>query len=219
MLPSEQASSRTGRWIEGSLASPLGQSGGQFSAFSGREPTKVPAFVMHRRSSVDAVGGWDVLHHESRQRPLHAIAEIGLPLVQGCIGIGPHAETRSTLGNWWKMGHRYGFGEQSPPQTPRASNVAFLPLVGLLLTLMLAVVGWTWWAGPLLCYTAVLGLAGVHRTIVVGDGRSALLGVPLCLLMLHTNLPLVWWMVWFDEGACPATVVRNIQPIDTSVNR
>jgi len=65
----------------------------------------------------------------------------------------------------------------------------FLPLVGLLLTLMLAVVDGTWWAGPLLCYAAVLGLAGIHRTIV-GDGRSAMLGVPLCLLMLHTSFTL-----------------------------
>ena len=100
-------------------------------------------------------------------------------------------QKRDTLGNWWKMGHRYGFWRTKVllKHPGRATWQEFLPLVGLLLTLMLAVVGWTWWAGPLLCYAAVLGLAGIHRTIV-GDGRSAMLGVPLCLLMLHTSFTL-----------------------------
>ena len=191
VLPSEQASSRTARWIEGSLASPLGQSGGQFSAFSGREPTKVPAFVMHRRSSVDAVGGWDASFITSQDSDLSMrLLKSGYRLYRDA-SVSVHMQKRDTLRNWWKMGHRYGFWRTKVllKHPGRATWQEFLPLVGLLLTLMLAVVGWTWWAGPLLCYAAVLGLAGIHRTIV-GDGWSAMLGVPLCLLMLHTSFTL-----------------------------
>ena len=40
VLPSDKVPSRTARWIEGSLASPLGQSGGQFSAFPDVNPPR-----------------------------------------------------------------------------------------------------------------------------------------------------------------------------------
>ncbi|MEC7989426.1 MAG: hypothetical protein VX151_05760, partial [Candidatus Thermoplasmatota archaeon] len=86
----------------------------------------------------------------------------------------------------------------------RATWQEFLPLVGLMLTLMLAVVGGPWWPGPLLCYAAVLGLAGVHRA-VVGDGWSAMMGVPLCLLMLHTS---------FTVGLVDGLVRRGRLPSD-----
>ena len=191
VLPSDQTSSRTARWIEGALASPLGQSGGQFSVFSGREPTKVPAFVMHRRSSVDAVGGWDASFITSQDSDLSMRLLKSGYLLYRDASVSVRMQKRDTLGNWWKMGHRYGFWRTKVllKHPGRATWQEFLPLVGLFLTLMLAVVGGTWWAGPLLCYAAVLGLAGIHRTIV-GDGWSAMLGVPLCLLMLHTSFTL-----------------------------
>ena len=47
------------QWIEGCLSSPLGHSDGQFSQFTENGPTRIPAFVMHRRTSVEAVNGWD----------------------------------------------------------------------------------------------------------------------------------------------------------------
>ena len=191
VLPGDQTSSRTARWIEGALASPLGQSGGQFSVFSGREPTKVPAFVMHRRSSVDAVGGWDASFITSQDSDLSMRLLKSGYLLYRDASVSVRMQKRDTLGNWWKMGHRYGFWRTKVllKHPGRATWQEFLPLVGLFLTLMLAVVGGTWWAGPLLCYAAVLGLAGIHRTIV-GDGWSAMLGVPLCLLMLHTSFTL-----------------------------
>ena len=190
VLPGDQTSSRTARWIEGALASPLGQSGGQFSVFSGREPTKVPAFVMHRRSSVDAVGGWDASFITSQD------SDLSMRLLKSGYRLYGMLRYRSACRNAIRSatggnGAQVRFLEnKSPPQTPRASNVAGISSpCRPLLTLMLAVVGGTWWAGPLLCYAAVLGLAGIHRTIV-GDGWSAMLGVPLCLLMLHTSFTL-----------------------------
>ena len=74
-----------------------------------------------------------------------------------------------------------------------------------------------WWV-LVACYGVALGFAGVHRAMR-GDGWFALVGVPLCLLMLHPVLRWVWAMDWFVGGGCPATVHRYIQPIDTSVNR
>ena len=45
-----------------------------------------------------------------------------------------------------------------------------------------------WWV-LVPCYGVALGFAGVHRAMR-GDGWSALVGVPLCLLMLHTSFTL-----------------------------
>jgi len=61
--------------------------------------------------------------------------------------------------------------------------------VGLLLTMAMGISGGLLWWGPVACYGAALGFAGVHRTMR-GDGWSALVGVPLCLLMLHTSFTL-----------------------------
>ena len=108
VLPGDQTSSRTAL-DRGCLASPLGQSGGQFSVFSGREPTKVPAFVMHRRSSVDAVGGWDASFITSQDSDLSMRLLKSGYLLYRDASVSVRMQKRDTLGNWWKMGHRYGF--------------------------------------------------------------------------------------------------------------
>lgn len=192
VLPANRSSSRTERWIDGALASPLGQSGGQFSHFTGHEPTKVPAFVMHRRSSIDAVGGWDPAFMTSQDSDLSMRLLKSGHILYRDASVTVHMHKRDTLGNWWKMGHRYGFWRTKVllKHPRRATWQEFLPLLGLSLTLMLAVVvGVPWWAGLPLCYAGVLGLAGVHRS-VAGDEWSAIFGVPLCLLMLHTSFSL-----------------------------
>lgn len=191
VLPAQHSTSRTARWIDGALASPLGRSGGQFSQFRGREPTKVPAFVMHRRSALSAIGGWDESFITSQD------SELSMRLLKSGYILyrdgGPtvHMHKRTTLVNWWKMGHRYGFWRTKVllKHPRRATWQEFLPLVGLLLTLAMVAAGEPHWWGLVACYGAVLGLAGLNRA-ARGDGWSALFGVPLCLLMLHTSFTL-----------------------------
>ena len=208
VLPANQATSRTARWIDGALASPIGRSGGQFSQFSGREPTKVPAFVMHSRTSLNAVGGWDESFITSQDSELSMrLLKSGYVLYRdGATTV--HMHKRSTLANWWKMGHRYGFWRTKVllKHPRRATWQEFLPLVGLLLTMALGVAGEPLWWVLVACYGVALGFAGVHRAMR-GDGWSALVGVPLCLLMLHTS---------FTLGMGDGLVRRGRMPSDRS---
>lgn len=208
VLPANHVTGRTARWIDGALASPIGRSGGQFSQFRGREPTKVPAFVMHRRASLDAVGGWDESFITSQDSELSMrLLKAGYLLYRDA-DTTVHMHKRSTLANWWRMGHRYGFWRTKVlvKHPRRATWQEFLPLLGLLLTIVLVMAGEPMWWGLVACYGAVLGLAGIHRT-VRGDGWSALFGVPLCLLMLHTS---------FTLGLGDGLVRRGRMPSDRS---
>ena len=96
-------------WIESALHSPFGQSGGQFSDFATVGPTQVPAFVMHRRDVIEAVGGWDEAYLTSQD------SELSMRLLQSGYSLyrSPNSEVtmrkRTSLGKWWKMSHRYGF--------------------------------------------------------------------------------------------------------------
>ena len=104
-----QERTRIGDWVEGALASPLGRSGGQFSQFTKVEPTNVPAFVMHRRKALSAVGGWDETFITSQD------SDLSMRLLKAGYRLYRHPATtvkmhkRSGLKQWWKMGHRYGF--------------------------------------------------------------------------------------------------------------
>ena len=191
VVPAEGPLSQTARWIDGALASPLGQSGGQFSRFEVRGPTKVPAFVMHRRTSVEAVGGWDVAYITSQDSDLsmrllkagHVLYRDPAPEVR--------MHKRNTLSQWWKMGHRYGFWRTKVllKHPRRASWLEFLPLFGLLLTagfFLASVAGW--WMLPAAYGVALLVAAG--QRVGQGDGWSAFVGVPLCLVMLHSSFTL-----------------------------
>ena len=208
VLPANQATTRTARWIDGALASPIGRSGGQFSQFSGREPTKVPAFVMHRRTSLNAVGGWDESFITSQDSELSMRLLKSGYLLHRDSATTVHMHKRSTLANWWKMGHRYGFWRTKVllKHPRRATWQEFLPLLGLLLTVALGMVGEPLWWGLVACYGFALGLAGVHR-MMRGDGWSALFGVPLCLMMLHTS---------FTLGLGDGLVRRGRMPSDRS---
>ena len=134
-----QATSRTARWIDGALASPIGRSGGQFSQFSGREPTKVPAFVMHSRTSLNAVGGWDESFITSQD------SELSMRLLKSDTCFTGMAPPRFTCTSAQPLqlvenGHRYGFWRTKVLLKHLAGTwQEFLPLVGLLLTMALGV--------------------------------------------------------------------------------
>ena len=177
--------------IEGALASPLGRSGGQFSRFSTMSPTDVPAFVMHRRRAVEAVNGWDPAFITSQDSDLsmrllkagYVLFRHPLPLVK--------MHKRTTLTQWWKMGHRYGFWRTKVllKHPSRAKWQEFLPLLGAVLTIALFLFNAPNWMLPPTVYGLALVLAGLF-SVLSGRGPLTLVGVPLCLLMLHTSFSL-----------------------------
>lgn len=63
----------------------------------------------------------------------------------------------------------------------------FLPLLGMLMTLGLFLLDSQWGLIPLACYTSVLFLSGL---ISSRRGLLNLVGVPLCLLLLHIGFTL-----------------------------
>lgn len=185
------SASRTAAWVEGALASPLGKSGGQFSQFSSVGQTKVPAFVMHHRKALDTVQGWDESFITSQD------SDLSMRLLKEGYLLYRHPEPevfmhkRSTLKQWWKMGHRYGFWRTKVllKHPSRGKWQEFLPLFGLLATLVLFSGGMAWyWMLPA-TYGGVLLMAGVGHALRHADA-SGVLGVPLCLLMLHASFSL-----------------------------
>jgi succinoglycan biosynthesis protein ExoA len=175
-------------WIEGVLASPLGQSGGQFAKFTKPEPTSVPAFVMHKRQAVEAVGGWDEAFITSQDSDLsmrlqkagHVLYRHPSPTVA--------MHKRSSLRQWWKMGHRYGFWRTKVllKHPTRATWQEFLPLLGLVMTAVLSLQAPQFGLWLPFLYFVALALAGVHQALKQ-RALSCLWGVPLCLVMLHTS--------------------------------
>ena len=178
-------------WIEGALASPLGRSGGQFSRFSTMSPTDVPAFVMHRRRAVEAVNGWDPAFITSQDSDLSMrLLKAGYVLFRHPLpSVKMHK--RTTLTQWWKMGHRYGFWRTKVllKHPSRAKWQEFLPLLGAVLTMALFLFNAPNWMLPPTVYGLALVLAGLF-SVLSGRGPSSLVGVPLCLLMLHTSFSL-----------------------------
>lgn len=177
---------RVAGWVDAALTSPLGQSDGQFSRFTEPGPTKVPAFVTHRRSALEAVGGWDTALLTSQDSDLsmrllkagYALHRVPSPTVR--------MARRTTLGKWWKMGHRYGFWRTKVVMRhpSRFRWVEWLPWVGVLATVAAYGAGSPlWWVGGAL-YAGVLFAEGLRNA---RSGASFVLGVPLCLLMLHAS--------------------------------
>ena len=175
-------------WIEGALSSPLGQSGGQFATFDQPSETDVPAFVMHERTAVEEVGGWDTDFITSQDSDLSMrLRKSGFELYRDPMTtVAMHK--RATIGQWWLMGHRYGFWRTKLllRHPSRMKWQEFLPWVGAMLTTLLLLLGSSVWWTPVVVYGIALFLGGLHQ-MVVQRSVSAVLGVPLCLLMLHTS--------------------------------
>ncbi len=199
---------RVESWIESALLSPLGQSGGQFSDFSEVGPTQVPAFVMHLRKAIEAVGGWDESYLTSQD------SELSMRLLQAGYSLyrSPSSEVvmrkRDRLGKWWKMSHRYGFWRTKvlKKHPKRAKWQEFLPLIGLVGTLGLFLSGLPmWWLGAGL-YLGVLSIESLRQSILRKD-ITCLVGTPLALLILHTG---------FSIGLVDGLVRKGRMPSDRS---
>lgn len=178
-------------WIEGTLASPLGSGNGQFDSFSVSGPTKTPAFAMHSRKALLDVGGWDAAYITSQDSDLSMrLLESGYAVYR-TPATGVSMVKRSGLLKWWKMGHRYGFWRMKILQKhpKRMSFREFLPWFGLLTTLAIYMFQPNFvWLLPG-CYLAVLFIEGIRSSLRF-KRFSTLLGVPVCLIMLHSSFSL-----------------------------
>jgi hypothetical protein len=175
-------------WVEATLASPFGSGGGQFDNFSKASPCKIPAFVLHSRDALVAVGGWDESFISSQDSDVSMrLAADGYALWR-TPRVTVRMTKRTGLKHWWKMGHRYGFWRTKTVlrHPKRMSLREYLPWFGLLLTLTLFALETQVWVVPIGVYACVLVLEGI-RMVVRFKRPLLLVGVPICLLLLHTS--------------------------------
>ena len=182
LTKSGDSSNMVSQWIEGALASPIGAGGGQFKKFSGRQPTKVPAFCLHNVEALKSVGGWDERFITSQDSDL-SMRLLGKDWQLWRSDIScVYMHKRSSLGKWWKMCHRYGFWRTKVVlRHPRRIDLReFLPIVGLILIFTLP----NWWWAPAAYGLTLLLMGFIYRPS--GSGPTPFLGIPLCLIILHT---------------------------------
>ena len=191
VVASDGVLTRRAGWIEAALSHPLGSSGGQFATFSGREATKVPPFSLYDRRAVDLVGGWNEAFITSQDSELNQrLRRAGWPVWRSDVS-HLHMHKRDTLRQWWRMGHRYGFWRTKLllRDPMRATPTEFGPWLGFVATMVLALLGMAWWWALPATYGGVLLLFGVVSAVSRGE-PTLVLGLPLCLLMLHTSFSL-----------------------------
>ena len=187
-----------GRWVEATLQNPMASGRGQFAQFRGRERTHVPPFTLYRREALDEAGGWDERFITTQDSELnHRLEQSGWELWRSDVSYCRMAK-RTTLGQWLRFGHRYGFWRMKHLRLAprRASLLEFLPWVGLLITLCLwctglgftglGLTGVPVWLVPPLTYTVVLALHGLFES-VTRQQPSLLIGMPLMLFLLHVT--------------------------------
>ena len=170
--------------IDSTLENPLGGSSGQFAVFDSQGETNVPAFTFHLRSALEAVGGWDESFLTSQDSDLSMrLIKAGYTLFRT-----PEVEVkmrrRTSFKSWFLMSHRYGFWRTKVllKHPKRIVLREFLPLFGLLGTILLFIEHPTYAIVPIALYAAVLILSGLSNW---RNGVRHLIGVPFALLLLH----------------------------------
>ena len=178
-------------WVDGALRSPIGRGGGQFASFSEVGRTKVPAFATHRRTSVEAVGGWktDFATSQDSDLSMRLIDSGGVIERDPTVTVRMHR--RTSLVGHWRMAVRYGYwrGRLLRAHPRRADPREFAPMFGAVLCGVLALTVPDFVIYPVLAYLAVLLAAGLG-SVVHSSRITASFGVPLCLVMLHTGFTL-----------------------------
>lgn len=177
---SSNPSGYVSRCIEGTLSSPIGSGGGQFSRFTGRHRTKIPAFSLHNVEALRSIEGWDEMFITSQDSDLSMrLINSGWEVWRSDVSM-VYMQKRSTLGNWWRMCHRYGFWRTKVllKHPRRIDPREFLPIIGLILIFTLP----NWWWAPL-----AYALALLVNALVYSGKVDELAGIPLCVLILHTS--------------------------------
>ena len=175
-------------WVEGALSSPLGSGGGQFDNFSSPGKTRIPAFATHLRSAVQEVGGWDDNFISCQDSDLSMrMIEKGYCLMR-CPETTVSMAKRTSVTRWWKMGHRYGFWRTKTVlrHPKRISLREYAPWFGLVLSMVLFALSSEYWIIPAGLYGVVL-LIEALRSSIRSRRLSLLIGIPICLFMLHTS--------------------------------
>ena len=186
VLPAEGNLTLQESWIESCLSSRFGGGSGQFARFTKEETTKVPAFVTHKRTALKEVNGWSEKFETSQD------SDLSMRLLANNFELMRTPTThvfmrkRNNLVKWWKMSVRYGFWRTKilRKYPNRASLREFLPLFGLLLTVFLSIWFKTYANIPVFAYGLVLAAVGIS-SVVSNKKISCLIGVPLCMVILH----------------------------------
>ena len=172
--------------IDATLSSPLGGGTGQFAQFHAEGETNVPAFALHLRSALEDVGGWDESFLTSQDSDLSMrLIKAGYVLCRTPNAIAK-MRRRTSFKSWFLMSHRYGFWRTKVLlKHPRRLVIReLLPLFGLIATSLLFLFNPMWSMMLIGTYGAVLLLSGL---LSAKKGPSHILGVPFCLLILHTG--------------------------------
>ncbi len=190
---------KTSQWIEGALSSPIGSGGGQFQRFRGTGRTKIPAFCLHSVAALREIGGWDERFITSQDSDLSMrMIAAGWQLWRSdvtCV----YMHKRSSLANWWKMSHRYGFWRTKVIlRHPKRIDVReFLPVIGLILIFTLEF----WWWAPAVYMVTLLLMGSVYRP---KGSLSAVFGIPICLVILHTAFTIGLFDGLIRNGRAPS---------------
>jgi len=177
-----------GDWIESTLSCPLGSGGGQFARFKGRHQHNVPAFVLHRKEALLEVGGWDEGLPTNQDSDLSMrLIKAGWPLWRSDVSSFQMVKRRS-LSGFMKMCRRYGFWriKTLKKHKSRFNPREFLPIIGLLLTVALFATQNDYRYYPPLIYAVAISLIGLYEALKFRN-TTLLVGVPLLLLVLHTQ--------------------------------
>ena len=172
--------------IDETLQNPLGGGPGQFATFTKAGKTNTPAFALHLRSALETIGGWDESFITSQDSDLSMrLLKNGYTLYRTPV-ITVEMKRRSSLKSWYLMSHRYGFWRTKVllKHPSRIVLREFFPLLGALITIGLFVMNIQWGLLPVVAYASVLAISGVYAS---RKGIQHLLGVPLCLFILHTG--------------------------------
>mgnify|MGYP003328694530 FL=1 len=137
---------------------------------------------MHRVEALRDVDGWDERFITSQDSDLSMrLLAKGWQLWRSDVSC-VYMHKRSSLSNWWKMCHRYGFWRTKVIlKHPKRIDVReFLPIIGLVMIFTLH----SWWWAPAAYGVTLLMMGTIYRPR--GAGISSVLGIPLCLVILHT---------------------------------
>jgi len=219
VLESDQPMEQVESWVEATLASPLGGSG-QFARFKQDGPTKIPPFVLYRQDALLQAGGWNEAFITTQDSELNLrIIQMGRPMWRTKDTYIRMAK-RKTIGQWWRLGHRYGFWRMKHlvNAQSRARIGEFLPWFGLALVLGLAIDGQSleigplaipWVLMPIFAYLATITGVGINEAYRVKNW-SLSYGVPLMLLLLHIS---------FSIGLLDGLIREGKPPQDRVVSR
>ena len=182
----DSTQSRVESIIDATLRNPLGGGTGQFATFNQEGPTNVPAFVLHLRSALEAVGGWDESFLTSQDSDLSMrLVKAGFTLYR-TPDVVVKMRRRTSFKSWFLMSHRYGFWRTKVllKHPHRLVLRELLPLLGLIATTILLFSNPMWSLFPVAAYGTVLVLSGF---IHLKRGLPHILGVPFSLFLLHTG--------------------------------